>query len=76
MKKTYRTPIAKKVDYAFQEQIAAASVPVEHHTDWHHTGIVCTWGATQNNCSVIYNVPTKARGLNDCMSPGDIPGIG
>lgn len=72
MKKMYCAPVAKKIDYAFDDQIVATSVPVEHHTDWYETGIVCTWGPTKVNCNTIYNVPL-ARGLNNCLDQGDIP---
>ena len=72
MKKTYRAPVAKKIDYAFNEQIVATSIPINDHTDWHKTGKVCTWGPTKVNCSTIYNVPL-ARGLNDCLDQGDVP---
>lgn len=68
MKKPYRKPIAKKVDYAFEEQIAAASYPISNYADpWN--GNVCTYGDGQ--CSLVYNTPTKARGLDNCiMYPG------
>ena len=73
MKKAYKAPVAKKVDYVFEDQVVAAgSVPVENHTDWYHTGLVCTWGPTKPNCNTIYNQP-KARGLNNCLDQGDIP---
>ena len=69
MKKAYRAPIAKKIDYAFQEQVVAESLPVKNFVDAWDTGIVCTWG--EAGCSVVYNV--KARTLDDCMYPGNIP---
>lgn len=66
MKRTYRKPIAKKIDYDFQEQIMAASIPIQTKLDPWHTGEHCTWGTA--DCSVIFNVRT--RGLDDCLVPG------
>lgn len=61
--------MARKVDYAFTEQIAASSYPLNNYADpWN--GQVCTWG--NGSCSVIYNVATSARGLDDCQIPGVI----
>ena len=71
MKKVYYAPIAKKIDYAFEEQVAAQSYPINNYADPWLTEKVCTWG--DGSCSVIYNVPSKARGLNDCQYPGTIP---
>lgn len=74
MKKKYYAPIAKKIDYTYQEQVVAQSpgnVPVEGFLDPWNTHVVCTWGWT--DCSLVYNVPTKARGLNDCENQGNIP---
>lgn len=70
VKKAYRAPVAKKIDYAYQEQVVAESLPVKNYVDAWETGVVCTWG--EAGCSVVYN-QTKARGLNDCMYPGNIP---
>jgi len=70
MKKEYCKPIAKKVDYSFEEQIAASSYPLMNYADPWHTNKVCTWG--DGSCSVIYNQPV-ARGLNDCFVQGTIP---
>lgn len=70
MKKIYCTPIAKKIDYAYQEQVVAQSIPVKEYLDAWDTGVVCTWGWVE--CSIIYNQP-KARGLNDCEHQGNIP---
>lgn len=73
MKKAYHAPMAKKIDYEFDDQVAAASYPINNYADpW--LGGVCTWG--DGNCSMIYYEPTKARGLNDCsMYPGvPLPG--
>lgn len=69
MKKPYCSPTAKKVDYVFQEQIAASSYPLNNYADpWQ--GNVCTWG--NGSCSLIYNVATNAKGLNDCLNQGVI----
>lgn len=66
MKKTYRKPLAKKIDYDFQEQITATSIPEQTKLDPWLTQEHCTWGTS--DCSVIFNV--MARGLNDCLHPG------
>ena len=70
MKKTYHAPIAKKIDYSYQEQVVAQSLPIQYFVDAWQTGKVCTWGGAE--CSVIYNQP-KARGLNDCEYQGNVP---
>ncbi len=69
MKKIYRSPIAKKIDYAFDEQIIAQSVPFSPKTDPDEVG-VCTWtGAT---CFMIYYEAAKVRGVDNCDSyPGE-----
>lgn len=72
MKKTYHAPVAKKIDYAFDEQITAQSVPINDHTDWYHTEKVCTWGQSHYMCNIIYNTP-KTKSLDQCMAQGDIP---
>lgn len=67
MKKPYRSPTAKKVDYAFQEQVAASSYPLNNYADpWHSD--YCTWSG--GDCSIIFNVATNARGLDDCLNQG------
>lgn len=71
MKKAYRAPVAKKIDYAYQEQVVAESLPVKNYVDAWDTGIVCTWGWAE--CSIIYNKPQMARGLDDCENQGNIP---
>jgi len=71
MKKAYTAPKAKLVNYAYQEQIRAESLPVKGYIDAWDTGIVCTWGGA--GCSDIYNKPSMARGLNDCIIQGTIP---
>lgn len=71
MKKVYRAPIAKKIDYAFEDQVTATSYPINNYADPWHTNKVCTWG--DGTCSVIYNVAKMARGLDDCQVPGNIP---
>lgn len=69
MKKAYSKPMARKVDYAFTEQIAAASYELKNYADpWE--GDVCTWG--NGDCSLIYNVAKSARGLHDCLNQGVI----
>lgn len=69
MKKKYSRPMARKVDYVFQEQIAASSYPLNNYADpWN--GDACTWG--NGECSLIYNVATTSRGLNDCLNQGVI----
>lgn len=73
MKKTYKAPVAKKVDYVFEDQIVAGSVPVQGHTDWYQTDIVCTWGPNTFNCNKIYNEPVMVRSLDQCSMQGDIP---
>ena len=75
MKKAYRTPVVKKVEYAFDEQIVAVSIPIRGYADWYNTGIVCTYGLQTLYCNKIYNEP-QARGLNNCLIQGDIEGIG
>lgn len=66
VKKAYRAPVAKKIDYAYQEQVVAESYPLHNYADpWR--GSVCTWG--DGSCSVIYNL--MARGLNDCQVQGN-----
>jgi len=66
MKREYRTPKAKKVDYAFKEQISAASYPINQYADpWR--GGVCTWD--NGTCSWIFN--TQTRGLNNCDRQGN-----
>lgn len=70
MKKAYSRPMARKVDYAFTEQIAASSYPLSNYADpWE--GGKCTYG--DSNCSLVYNVATSARGLYDCLNPGYPP---
>ena len=71
MKKAYKAPVAKKVDYVFENQVVAAgSLPVEGNIDWHLTGKWCTWGESMENCNVIYN-QSKSRYLNSCDIQGD-----
>lgn len=65
MKRTYRTPTARKVDYVFQEQVTAVSYPISNYADpWRADK--CTWG--DGSCSIVFNV--KARGLDDCSYQG------
>ena len=74
MKREYRKPMAKKIDYAFEEQVIARSDyhEPEDYDDPYKTHLVCTWGPTMPMCNVIYNKPTQARGLNQCAYQGDI----
>ena len=69
MKKEYCKPVAKKIDYSFDEQIAAASYPINNYADPWLTNKVCTYG--DGSCSLVYNV--MARGLNDCQVQGNVP---
>lgn len=68
MKRTYQKPMAKKIDYDFQEQIMATSIPIQTKLDPWDTKEHCTWGTS--DCSAIFNV--MARGLNDCIVQGDV----
>lgn len=75
MKKTYCAPVVKKIDYAYDEQIIAQSVPnvpIRGYADWFNTGIVCTYELETYNCNKIYNEP-KAKGLDTCSMQGFIP---
>ena len=71
MKRVYKAPIAKKIDYAYQEQVVAQSLPVQNYVDAWLTNKVCTWG--EAGCSWVYNMPKMARGLDDCEKQGNIP---
>lgn len=67
MKKTYRSPIAKKIDYTYEENVVAKSYPISNYADpWE--GGRCTYG--DGSCSVMFNVPKKARGWDDCIYQG------
>lgn len=62
MKKMYQKPSVKKVDYNFQEQVIAASVPIKTLSD--------PWGTDycthrESDCSKIFYTP-KTLGINDC----------
>lgn len=73
MKRTYHTPVVKMVDYAFQEHVTAEySFPV---AGWADPGIIDVCTHNDGVCYKIYNVPTKARGLNSCADQGEIPGV-
>ena len=66
MKKQYCAPKAKKIDYSFNEQVAAASYPINNYADpWR--GGVCTWD--DGGCSWVFN--QMARGLDDCEKQGN-----
>ena len=73
MKKTYHAPVAKKIDYAFDEQIIAASVPIRGYADWFDTGIVCTYEVETYMCNKMYNTPKARATLDDCSMQGLIP---
>ena len=67
MKRNYVTPIANKVVFSYHEHVAAASYPLNTYADpWHADK--CTWG--DGTCSLVFNVSTTARGLNDCANQG------
>ncbi len=34
MKRTYHTPYAKKIDFDYDEQVTAASVPCNNYSQW------------------------------------------
>lgn len=71
MKRTYRTPVVKMVDYAFKEHVTAEfSFPV---AGWADPGVIDVCTHNDGVCYDIYNV--MMRGLNSCKEQGKIPGV-
>lgn len=71
MKKAYRKPVVKMVNYEFDVHVTAEySFPL---AGWADPGVIKV--CTHNNgiCYDIYNL--MARGLNSCKEQGQIPGV-
>lgn len=67
MKRKYDKPAAVKIDYVYDDQIVAQS-PEAVKADPERVD-VCTWA--DQTCFMMYYVPTKARGTDNCaMYPG------
>ena len=63
--KKYVTPIAKKVEFSYQDHVlATGSFPLSTYADpWD----VDTCTRKTNECSLVYY--TKAKGVDDCYFP-------
>lgn len=56
MKREYKSPVAKFVDYCYEEQVVAESSKFDGYGDGHKVDF-CTYqsGAFSNPCSVVVN---------------------
>ena len=71
MKKQYRTPFARKIDYSFKEQVVASTGKPAVGTElaaFAPATDACTYFYETEECNLIYN--TAARGFNNCTSQG------
>ena len=51
MRKNYESPVAKKVDFAFGNQVVAATTQIGNYKDpWFNYG--CTSGANDDRCDI------------------------
>lgn len=66
MKRIYLKPVAKRIDYHYQEQVMAASYPISDFAAPLRPDR-CTWG--DGSCNVMFNVP-QSRGINNCAHQG------
>ncbi len=73
MKKLYRKPVAKKVDYVFEEQVMAQySFPTSGWADPSDIG-ACTYD--HGTCYDKYNIIVRVIGPNSCKEQGSVPGV-
>lgn len=73
MKKAYYTPVAKKIDYVFEEHVIAEySFPTAGWADPSEIN-ACTYD--HGTCYKMYNKMVRIQGPNSCDSQGMVPGV-
>ena len=70
MKRMYKKPYVKKVDFEYDDQVVAASpYPDAPQGDPYKIGN-CTYQRTNPTCNIMFNVP-KAKGIDHCVMDGN-----
>ena len=73
MKKEYRKPAIKKIDYAFEEQVMAQySFPT---SGWADPSVINACTYDHGMCYDKYNVMVRTIGPNSCKEQGSVPGV-
>lgn len=70
MKRMYKEPYAKKVNFEYDDQVVATSVYPDAPQGDPYVINNCTWHRTNSTCNIMFNTP-KARGIDNCMMDGN-----